>query len=147
MTLMNKIVQYFRKGEIIFQEGMTGDKVYRIVSGSVIVCKTTPQGKRIPLAQLSNGEIFGEMCLLEGSGKRSATVIAVTNVQLEVFYEEEFYRLFTANPEGFAHILSLLSGRLRGTSSQLTKMFKEKVIPGSPMGTFTLPSGSVRESR
>ena len=58
---MDKVVQHFQKGEIVIPEGSQGDRIYRIISGYVLICKNSPQGKMLPIAKLSAGEIFGEM--------------------------------------------------------------------------------------
>jgi CRP-like cAMP-binding protein len=67
--------QKFDDGEIIFEEGKSGDWVCVILEGSVEVSKTVRGGKFI-LGKLGRGEIFGELALL-GAVKRTATVRAI----------------------------------------------------------------------
>jgi CRP-like cAMP-binding protein len=65
----------FEDGEIILEEGKSGDWVCIILEGSVEVSKTVRGGKFI-LGKLGRGEIFGELALL-GAVKRTATVRAI----------------------------------------------------------------------
>ncbi|MEF9426996.1 MAG: cyclic nucleotide-binding domain-containing protein [Candidatus Mariimomonas ferrooxydans] len=65
----------YRDGEIICIEGEEGKYMFVILSGKVAVVKTTPDGE-LQLVTLKQGEIFGEMALLDRL-PRSATVKAV----------------------------------------------------------------------
>jgi len=67
--------QEYRDGEIILEEGKSGDWVCVVLSGSVEVSKTI-SGKRFILGILKVGEIFGELALI-GAVKRTATVRAI----------------------------------------------------------------------
>jgi CRP-like cAMP-binding protein len=67
--------QKFEDGEIIIEEGKSGDWVCVVLEGSVEVSKTVRGGKFI-LGKLGRGEIFGELALL-GAVKRTATVRSV----------------------------------------------------------------------
>jgi NADH dehydrogenase len=60
---------HFEPGEIIFNEGDTGDFLYIITQGEVEVYSST----KGPLAKLGPGQYFGEMALLR-EAKRNATV-------------------------------------------------------------------------
>jgi CRP-like cAMP-binding protein len=67
--------QKFDDGEIIIEEGKSGDWVCVVLEGSVEVSKTVSGGKFV-LGKLGRGEIFGELALL-GAVKRTATVRAI----------------------------------------------------------------------
>ena len=67
--------QTFEDGEIIIEEGKSGDWVCIVLEGSVEVSKTVRGGKFV-LGKLGRGEIFGELALL-GAVKRTATVRAI----------------------------------------------------------------------
>jgi CRP-like cAMP-binding protein len=133
---MDKVVQHFGKGEVIIPEGSKGDRIYRILSGEVLICKKNAQNRMIPIAKLESGEIFGEMYLFEGSGVRSATVIAANDVRVEVFFEEEIQaELAHASPE-LRQMLSSFTYRLRNTTCDFVSLFKEKMIVELPDGTM-----------
>ena len=54
-------------GEVVFEEGDVGDALYVIKSGAIKVTKTLPDGKKLVVAQLGEGEIFGEMSLVSSA--------------------------------------------------------------------------------
>ncbi len=66
--------EHYRDGEIIFEEGNSGDWVYVVLSGEVEVSKTV-EGKVFTLGILKQGEVFGELALI-GAVRRTATTRA-----------------------------------------------------------------------
>ncbi len=76
----------FDDGEIIFEEGKSGDWVCIVLEGSVEVSKTVSGGKFI-LGKLGRGEIFGELALL-GAVKRTATVRAIGETTIGIIDRE-----------------------------------------------------------
>jgi CRP-like cAMP-binding protein len=63
----------YENGQIIFEEGSSGDWVYVILSGSVEISKID-KDKKVVVEVLQKEEIFGELSFLGGI-KRSATVL------------------------------------------------------------------------
>src|SRR6202008_366285 len=76
----------FEKGETIFSNGDTGDKVYFIVKGEAAV-----ERDGTSLAALRDGEVFGEAALLTRQPRnatlRAATTLDVVAVSREAFQE------------------------------------------------------------
>lgn len=133
---MDKVVQHFNKGEIIIPEGSKGDRVYRIISGYVLICKKSAQGKMIPITKLEAGEIFGEMYLFNAAGARSASVIAADNLQVEVFFTEDMQSELSKTSPEVQQMLTSMTNRLRTTTSNFAGLFKEKMIVELPDGTM-----------
>ena len=133
---MDKVVQHFNKGEVVIPEGSKGDRVYRIISGYVLICKKSASGKMIPITKLEAGEIFGEMYLFNASGARSASVIAADSLQVEVYFTEDMQdELSKASPE-IQEMLTSITSRLRNTTSNFAGLFREKMIVELPDGTM-----------
>jgi len=63
-------------GDVIIREGEAGESIFILMSGGVEV-SVEVQGKRVPLAVLMDGDVFGEMAFLT-SRRRTATVTAMT---------------------------------------------------------------------
>ena len=63
----------FRSGDQVIQEGDPADGFYALISGHLVA---TIAGQ--PVGELSEGDVFGEMALLDG-GRRSATVTVVSD--------------------------------------------------------------------
>ncbi len=107
----NTYTRFYKKGEIIFNEGDAGDCAYLIDSGRVEIQIESIDG-RTPVAILGVGDIFGEMAIIDGAN-RSATAVAIEDSQLvEVSKEQLNERVEDADPV-VRFLLSILLNRLR----------------------------------
>ena len=70
----------FGPGELIVEEGRTGNGLYAIISGNVEAVKALGTGQERTVNRLGPGEVFGEMALL-GEWPRTATVRAIDEVE------------------------------------------------------------------
>ncbi|HEX8824723.1 MAG TPA: cyclic nucleotide-binding domain-containing protein, partial [Archangium sp.] len=89
-----------RRGDVIIHEGNQVDGLYVVLSGEVSVSKGGQS-----LAHLREGELFGEMSLLQKS-PATATVTASRNTSLLRLPREVFDTLILTHPQ----ILELISG-------------------------------------
>jgi CRP-like cAMP-binding protein len=106
--------QKYDDGEIIFEEGKSGDWVCVVLEGSVEVSKNVRGGKFV-LGKLDRGEIFGELALL-GAVRRTATVRAIGETTVGII-DREF----------LDKELNKMSSDLRGIVVSTAQRFK-KVI-------------------
>lgn len=109
----------YREDEAIFLQGDPGLGMYIVESGTVaIVCEPD---KHV-LAELHNGEFFGEIALLDES-PRTATAIAKTECRMLCFFQPDLFDLIDRNPRLGVKVLFRLartiSERLRKTNEQL----------------------------
>jgi CRP-like cAMP-binding protein len=82
----------FRRGAFVVREGEPGDRLYVVLSGRLEVRRDYAPGRSEPVAELGEGEIFGEIALLEG-GVRTRSVRALARSTLLSVGREEFERL------------------------------------------------------
>ena len=75
--------QHFEPGSIILQQGTEGDKFFIVSKGTVEITLQRPDTTDVVVAQLKEGQYFGEMQLLHGHG-RSASVRASEHTPVEV---------------------------------------------------------------
>jgi MFS family permease len=94
-------------GESIVSEGESGDRLCIVHSGNVVVKK---DGR--VLAQLAVGDFFGEMALLDDE-PRSATVIAIDDVEVLVLQRDRFHSLVHQRPSILIEVCTTLVRRLR----------------------------------
>lgn len=94
-------------GEIIFNVGDAADAFYMVRSGKVAV----RLGNRT-LSVLGEGEIFGEMALID-AGPRSATVIAETDCVVVPISEKQFLFMVSEAPYFGLSVMRVLVERLR----------------------------------
>jgi CRP/FNR family transcriptional regulator, cyclic AMP receptor protein len=92
--------------EEMVREGSTGTALYILLSGAA---RVEQDGKEI--GQLSAGDFFGELALIE-EHPRSATVVATTDTDCLLFPAWEFTALLEEHPEVAVPILRVLIRRL-----------------------------------
>jgi len=109
----------FRQGETILREGEAGEELFFIEAGRVQVVRGQ-EGRLLLLAELEAGDLFGEMALLTGA-PRSATVTALSDVDLWVLSKADFDDVVTAYPNLALALSRLLSERLRNTDAHFLK--------------------------
>lgn len=118
--------KYYPKG-LIFREGDAGDAMYVIRSGSVKVTKNM-YGIMVKIAELGPGDYFGEMALLEGV-PRSASAIAETPVEADLYDRKALVQLIAAEPEFAIGMLRAMSDRLRQIDNRLTDLVAKGRLP------------------
>jgi CRP-like cAMP-binding protein/phosphoribosyl 1,2-cyclic phosphodiesterase len=102
--LQNVIPKHYKAGDIIIEKGTDGNEFFIITSG--IVC--IPDGKWNK--NLVIGDYFGEMSLVTGT-RRTASVIAKTNVDVISFKKEDFLSILRGNTESVEFIQNLSKRR------------------------------------
>lgn len=109
----------YKPNEFIFKEGDAGLGMYIIVNGKVTI--TCGADKQV-LAELEEGDFFGELSLLDDS-PRSATAVSKTPCILLCFFKPELIDIIERNPKLGSKILLKLAWtigeRLKSTNEQL----------------------------
>jgi CRP-like cAMP-binding protein len=108
-------------GEVIFRVGSPGDIMMAVVTGTVRIVATSPQGKEIVLGDLKAGEVFGEIALLDG-GERSADAVALTKCELLALERRDLMAALQRNPEACLRLLEVVCKRLRETDERITEI-------------------------
>ena len=80
-------VQYFEEGNVIVKEGDVGEYFYIIEDGNVLCIK---EETNEVIRELSKGDYFGELALIEHEQKRTLTVKASSNCKLLVLNRDTF---------------------------------------------------------
>ena len=107
-------------GEVIFREGDSGDTCYVIRDGAVRVTRRHSDGRQIALADLREGDIFGELAMFGGE-TRSATVEAVEPTEAVALLAGDLRRTIVAHPEMAVAMLSGLADRIRAANERLAR--------------------------
>jgi CRP-like cAMP-binding protein len=109
--------QSFPPGKRIFGKGEDGHEAYRILKGTVEIFVGEGESKVI-LAELGQGEIFGEMGMIE-QRPRSATARAIDAVDAEVITRDDFNQSLVGGGEILIPYLTTIFERLRVTNERL----------------------------
>ncbi len=104
-----------RRGEVLFHEGDSGDKLYIVTDGKVKLGRTSSDGRENLLAILGPGQMFGELSLFD-PGPRSTTVTAVTETRLMSLAHADLQQWLNGRPAVARGLLSQLAHRLRKTN-------------------------------
>ncbi len=107
----------FPKGTVLFREGELGRDMFIIQKGKVQVRKRVGSAEKV-LAELGDGEFFGEMALLMGMD-RSATVEVIEDSKILVVSPDTFESLLKGNIEIALKMLKKMASRLRALDERL----------------------------
>ncbi len=110
----------FGPGELIVEEGHTGNGLYLIVSGNVEAVKGLGTEQQQIVNKLGAGEVFGEMALL-GEWPRTATVRAVDNVECLGVDRWVFLAQLERQPKVGIRMLHILAQKLRDSDARLVE--------------------------
>jgi len=114
----------FMPDEVVFYERQPGTGMYIIKKGLIKLTKTINEEKA-KIAELGEGEFFGEMSLLEDY-PRSAQATAVVKTEALGIFRPDLFDLIERNPRLGSKILMKLSQRLANRLRKTTEMkFKE----------------------
>ncbi|MDR3160905.1 MAG: cyclic nucleotide-binding domain-containing protein [Spirochaetaceae bacterium] len=100
----------YGRDTMIFSEAEPGDELYIIRKGAVKIVKIV-DNQEVLLAVLKEGDIFGEMALLE-SKLRSASAVAYEDCELLAINRINFERMVGTQPQIIARLTTLLSERI-----------------------------------
>lgn len=70
------------KGTVVISEGAAGGDAYIVIDGRLEVSIAGTDGAALPVAVLGAGELFGEVAIVAGGERRTASVVALTAVTL-----------------------------------------------------------------
>jgi EAL domain-containing protein (putative c-di-GMP-specific phosphodiesterase class I) len=103
----------FKAGEIIFREGDSADCGYLIERGCVEI-SVEKSAKKVVLANLDEGELFGEVALIDGK-ERTATATAAKDCTVFRVIPEQFQRRLEEADPLVNMLVKILLSRVRDT--------------------------------
>ena len=117
-------------GTVLIEEGVTSTGFMALVlEGEAIVANAlTESGEAVVLGEIGPGAVFGEMGILDGK-PRSATVTAVTDMEIVVLDRQSLTRLIDEMPgvacDLLAAVMVRVSERLRATNAKVKELSEE----------------------
>ena len=110
----------------LFRQGDKGDAMYLIESGRVRISIRDDDEHELTLAELAQGDFFGEMSIIDGR-QRSADARVIEDARLAVLSREAFLSFVRTNPHVALEMLSALTDRLRRTDELLRSRVSRNV--------------------
>jgi len=106
------------RGTSIFAKGDPGTGLMGVLAGAVKVSVASADGKDIVLNVFREGDIFGEIALLDGR-PRTADATAMSDSELIVIERRDFVPFLSGQPDVMLKFIEILCSRLRRTSEQV----------------------------
>ncbi|HEU4766368.1 MAG TPA: DUF1003 domain-containing protein [Pyrinomonadaceae bacterium] len=102
----------------LFNQGDSGDAMYLIESGRVRISIRDADKHELTLAELAQGDFFGEMAIIDGR-QRSADARVLEDARLAILSRADFLRFVRTKPDVALEMLAALTDRLRRTDDLL----------------------------
>jgi signal transduction histidine kinase len=109
-------------GACLIAEGEIGDCLLVLLDGEIEVVRDTDEGET-PLARFGPGAFVGEMALIN-EGPRTATVRAVTDVEILAISKAQFDHLLDRSSDICRALLRTVLSRLKSTEAMLVNQEK-----------------------
>jgi CRP/FNR family transcriptional regulator, cyclic AMP receptor protein len=117
-----------KRGATICSKGDPGNFLFIVISGTVKISVSSPDGRNAILNLINAGDLFGEVAVLDGQA-RTADAIANTNCEIFVLDRRDFLPFVRSQPELAMRLIELLCTRLRWTSDQVEQVILQD-LPG-----------------
>ncbi len=111
-------VARFSANERIFLKGSPGTGMMAVLKGSVRIAVPGLDGREIVLTVIGEGDIVGEIALLDGK-ERTADATAVSDCEMLVIERRSFLPFLEQHPQVATRLLVALCARLRRTTEQV----------------------------
>ena len=106
------------RGATIFSKGDPGSGLMGVLAGSVKISVASAEGKDIVLNIFHEGDVFGEIALLDGR-PRTADAAAMSDCELVIIERRDFVPFLRDHPDVTLKLIEILCSRLRHTSEQV----------------------------
>jgi CRP/FNR family transcriptional regulator, cyclic AMP receptor protein len=117
-----------KRGATICSKGDPGNSLFAVISGTVKMSISSPDGRSAIFNLIGAGEVFGEIAVLDGQA-RTADATANTNCELFVIDRREFLPFVRNHPALAMKFIELLCAKLRWTSDQVEQIILQN-LPG-----------------
>ena len=113
---IEKCINEFDVGEVIFEEGSTGRELFVVLGGKVEIAKLNGAAKTV-IVTLGKGEFFGEMAVIDGSSRSATAIAAMTGTRVMRINHARFVYLVSQQPAFALMVMDALSKRLRASNA------------------------------
>src|SRR5215831_2230402 len=96
--LAHSNVSRHSEGEQIFAKGDPGNSMMAVLKGRITISAPSPDGRQVVLTVMREGDVVGEIALLDGH-ERSADATAATDVELLTVPRRSLLALLERRPD------------------------------------------------
>lgn len=108
-------------GRIFYTPGETGEVLFLLKKGRVNLYRMTPDGKKIIVATLEPGAVFGEMAMI-GSGMHNTFAEAADECLLCVMSRHDVERMVMQTPKVGLRLIEGMGRRLQAVETRLEEV-------------------------
>lgn len=120
----------------VFHEGDRSDACYIVRSGSFRVTREHPDGRAITLATLAEGDIVGELAMLDGEVRSASLETLSGDGELLALPAKDVRALLARNPEITVKMVAALTRRLRAANERISRQ-SFQTVPSRVAGVLT----------
>ena len=113
-----QMVRVYNRESMIFCECQSGGELYIIQKGRVKISKIVDNSE-VLLAVLKEGDMFGEMALLENKPRSATAITAAEECQLLAVNRQNFNQMVATQPQLIARLTTTLADRIWAMYKQL----------------------------
>jgi len=107
-----------RRGKILYMPEDRSEVLFLLKQGRVQLYRISPDGKKLVIATIGPGAIFGEMALI-GQGMHNSFAEAVEDCVLCVMSRDDVERLLMTKPQVALRLFEVLGRRLKEAEARL----------------------------
>jgi CRP-like cAMP-binding protein len=112
---IEKCIDEFDAGDVIFEEGSVGRELFVVLDGQIDIVRQGGAGKTL-IVTLGKGEFFGEMAVIDGSQRSATAIAAAPRTRVMRINHARFVYLVSQQPAFALMIMDALSKRLRSSN-------------------------------
>jgi CRP/FNR family transcriptional regulator, cyclic AMP receptor protein len=121
-ALLGVLIRHrYKRNEIIFRQDDPGETVHLVRKGHLKIQVSAATGEESVLTIVGPGDLFGELTLLDG-GPRSATVVALDDVETVSLGRADFQKLLRHDATVVEALLAALARNIRRLSEDVSEL-------------------------
>lgn len=110
-----------KKGKVFYRPEEMGEVLFILKKGHVQLYRISPEGKKLVIASLGSGTLFGEMALL-GQQMHNTFAEAAEDCLICMMSRKDLERLILSKPQVALRVLDITGKRLRDAEQRLETM-------------------------
>jgi len=130
------IPRSYPEGTRVFHEGDHSDACYIVKSGTFRVTREHPDGRAITLATLSEGDIVGELAMLDGEVRSASVETLGGEGELLALPASDVRSLLERHPEITVKFVAALTRRLRAANERISRQ-SFQTVPSRVAGVLS----------
>lgn len=130
------IPRSYPEGTRVFHEGDHSDACYIVKSGTFRVTREHPDGRAITLATLGEGDIVGELAMLDGEVRSASVETLGGKGELLALPASDVRALLERHPEITVKFVAALTRRLRAANERISRQ-SFQTVPSRVAGVLS----------